>query len=459
MNILADTIAHDLCCGCGACVNVCPTNHLGIQFTSKGFFEAIETKNTTCIKCSLCMSVCPFSQNSKNTDFYANKTFSGLNYIDDCGYFDGAFVGYASDDIRANSASGGLLSALLITLLESKKIDYALCVTQVSTVQPFFDYTVCRTKQDILECSSSKYYPVSAEHAIELINQEEGLCAITALPCLAKSLSALKYKKKNISAKLKYIVGLVCGQMKSSLFTDYLCEKAGGDSARISSVLYRDKQEAYNLGKFISFSHSPYSYLYKFSDSQSPLKIGFHGDISMTWKQKEFTMNSCLHCDDVFAECSDVAFMDAWAKPYSDSPKGHNFIISRSERITEILLAMDKKEGFLIKEHPISEVVKSQSNVLFNKRQLTSKNIDKIKKEYGPLGFARERLMRNPGFVGSILSSLTYKISEKSIKNWLYAKGDVKSYELSMNKLYFVYKYTSLFYRVLCQIKKRLQLL
>ena len=78
------------CCGCSACVSVCPKNSIEFKINSEGFRYPKKTLEN-CVDCGLCEKVCPFS------DTYT------------CGNIQlpQAYAAYDSYN-RAGSSSGGL---------------------------------------------------------------------------------------------------------------------------------------------------------------------------------------------------------------------------------------------------------------------------------------------------------------------------------------------------------------
>lgn len=79
------------CCGCQACVLVCPRKCLTFKADEEGFGYPHFINSKECINCDLCNSVCP----SKNK----HKALS---------LFSKAFYGYLnSDEVLQKSSSGG----------------------------------------------------------------------------------------------------------------------------------------------------------------------------------------------------------------------------------------------------------------------------------------------------------------------------------------------------------------
>lgn len=91
------------CCGCGACLNICPKNCISMQCNDEGFLSPV--KNTSlCIDCGLCEKVCPFSDN------YTYLT-SGNPVV----------LAAYDDENRIGSSSGGIFYTLAKYVIEERK--------------------------------------------------------------------------------------------------------------------------------------------------------------------------------------------------------------------------------------------------------------------------------------------------------------------------------------------------
>lgn len=113
------------------------------------------------------------------------------------GNFLACYMGYANDEIiRKDAASGAVVSAILINLLENGIIDGALVSKQVMQngeigVKTF----IAKSKQEILDCRTSIYMDFPLAKSFKKILDFEGKVAVVALPCHFKALDKLE---KNI---------------------------------------------------------------------------------------------------------------------------------------------------------------------------------------------------------------------------------------------------------------------
>ena len=75
-----------------------------------------------------------------------------------CGVVEEAFIGHAANEnIRRTGASGGILSAILIHLLESKEITGAVCMKTGNQNPWESEPFIAHSKEEILECAGSVY--------------------------------------------------------------------------------------------------------------------------------------------------------------------------------------------------------------------------------------------------------------------------------------------------------------
>ena len=81
------------CCGCSACLSVCPKSCISFQLDDEGFWYPIVDKNN-CVDCGLCESVCPCQ--NQGLERKPKKVYSSR---------------YSNESVRLKSSSGGLFTA------------------------------------------------------------------------------------------------------------------------------------------------------------------------------------------------------------------------------------------------------------------------------------------------------------------------------------------------------------
>lgn len=425
MNITQITLAENSCIGCGVCVSVCPTHHLQIKKNRFNQLCIIENKNKCLEKCSVCLKVCPFSNQSMNEDDWSKQLFhkSNQHFHPETGYYINCYVGFHPiEKKRLNSASGGLVSYLLEYLLKHNTVDTVLVVGNEEQ-EPFFSYQLCQQPDNVYNYSRSAYTVVNIEQALELIIQNESIqnVAIVALPCVSKALrNATKYNAK-LKSKIKFIIGIVCGQQKSNNFIDYLALKNGINN--LSKIIFRTKKKGRANG----------NYGVKIINANGEKKDITFSDYAKEWSFKLFTVPACNFCDDIFAETADIVFMDAWLPEYRLSEKGENLVITRNQELDEIISNIQTTT--LIN---VNRVVESQSTVINNKKKGCWTATALAKKQFKYVPSKRNKRLIKPNITERYLYKIKYNLSIKSDRLWIESG---KNYTCFHNTIYKKYRH------------------
>lgn len=420
MNVGMTIVKSDMCIGCGVCVPVCPIDNLSMVWKS-GKFEAFHEEEDCLSNCDICFNVCPFDDKSSDEDILAKDLYSETDNIyhhSDCGYYIDCFVGHSPvENQRFKSASGGLTSYLLEELLKNKLIDSVACVSKSKKQPVMFEYTLCTTIEEVNQCSGSAYYPVEISSILEYIMEHEGKYAIVALPCISTGIrNAMKLNKK-LRDRIKYIVGLVCGQTKTDYFARYLAEKEKLD--QLSEINFRTKSYKYPIK----------NYGVKLSNDLGEEKVINVATISKEWSDRFFTPNACNFCDDIFAETSDIAIMDAWLPKYDESNEGYNLILSRSVELSAILNSISTVENI-----HIDDVLKSQELVVNSKREDITERIRVALKNGDYVPTKREHLLKKAKFERRFIVGFLYIVSKTTQKFWEELNGDYSQFMNIMKK-------------------------
>ena len=211
------------CTGCMACYNKCPNNAISVIYNEAGFYTpCIDEKE--CTNCGLCASVCP-----------QEKTVQVKSEPTAC------YAVMADDEIRKNSASGGLFAKIAEEYL--KRGGY-VCGAAFSDDFRHVNHMIINSQNDLIKLQNSKYVQsnignVFSEIKILLENGKEVLFGGT--PCQVAGLN--NYLGKNYDNLLT--MDLVCHGIPSPLVWEkYLDALSKGKN--IENVLFRNKKNGWH---------------------------------------------------------------------------------------------------------------------------------------------------------------------------------------------------------------------
>lgn len=359
--VIRDVVENDLCIGCGVCVDACPSDALSMKWSENGFLVAHQNQNS-CNSDGKCMDVCPFNprpeafQNNETqlaSEFLKNST----NFHPKLGRFFTTHAGYAHQ-FRATSSSGGIATYVFDYLLRNGVVKHVISVRKSDDNDHIYSYSITSNASELYRASKTRYYPVTLSDALKQVRNVEGSVAITGVACFTKALRLAQKSDPLLKDKIKFIVGIICGGVKSRFFTEYLGSHAGTPPTQIESPEYRIKDAHSTAGDY-SFGCTN-----KASGASNQIKMKSVGDM---WGTGLFKANACDFCDDVTTELADISLGDAWIEPFSKDGLGTSIIITRSELAKIIIEEGAKKGDIQLFDINVDRVIESQQGS-FNHR-------------------------------------------------------------------------------------------
>ena len=309
-----------------------------------------------CNRCGLCHEVCP----GHGVDFegLSAALFGDIPEDVAVGRYLGCYVGHATDRIvRYNSASGGIVSALLVFALQEGLIDGALvtrmCRDDPLTPEPF----IARTREEILSAAGSKYCPVATNTVLAEIVDSEDRIAVVGLPCHIQGLRKAEQYVPKLARQIRYRISLACSLNFSFLGTVRFLENLGIAPESVEAFQYRGRGW-------------PGSVLTR-------LKDGTKRTVPYPECYRQlgpYSLRRCTLCSDMLGELSDLTCGDAWIPQIMRTDKaGSSFAISRTPAAEELLESAASTGAVELSELELEDLLASQGHALFKKRKLKAR--------------------------------------------------------------------------------------
>ena len=371
---LFDTVIDNgYCIGCGACSYADP-NTYSVEIDVYGMYQANvlsekeskDSKSQSLSRSPSPKEVCPFSDVGPNEDEIAAEKFSDeIPHNDKIGKHISCYAGHVEvGEFRDAGSSGGFGKWLLTELLERGEVDYVIQVTPKfnrDDKEEIFKYGVFDSADEILEGSKSAYYPVSMNEALEFIKENEGQYAITALPCFSKALELVRRQDEVIDERVSYTLGLVCGHLKSKAFAQSFGWELGVRPDDLAGIDFRGETQGEKANEKGVYAIN--------KDGERSPTVSSRDLIGGNWGHNVFRYKACDYCDDVVGETADVTFGDAWIPPYEDDPDGANVVVTRNERLEEIIREAIENGALEFDDISAEDVIESQAGGLRDRRQ------------------------------------------------------------------------------------------
>lgn len=224
--------ARQNCCGCTACVQICPRGALSLWPDSEGFLYPVVDRSA-CVDCGLCRRVCAFQRDQKAKNSPENdSTINPLKVL---------AVKHRNIAIRSQSQSGGLFTLLSDPILSRGGVVYGAGFCP--------DWIVCHQRAETIEARDalrgSKYVQSDLGNTFQsvrddLLQKREVLFSGT--PCQIAALRSFLMMGK-IDIKRLLLCDLVChGVPSPMIWRDYLAWREQKTGQKIKNVVFRDSK-------------------------------------------------------------------------------------------------------------------------------------------------------------------------------------------------------------------------
>ncbi|MDJ1009703.1 MAG: Coenzyme F420 hydrogenase/dehydrogenase, beta subunit C-terminal domain [Paracoccaceae bacterium] len=361
---LRNVIAGGYCVGCGACAALDPA--ISIGFDDVGRLQAHLPEDRA--PSGVATAACPFSGVGPDEDALAKALFTDRAIVTDfrIGRHLACFAGWVEEDgLRARASSGGIGTWLQSELLSKGLVDAVLNVTPRTGhgTEPLFSFTVARSPEEVMANAKTRYYPIEMSGVIDHVLANPGRYAAIGTPCFAKALRLAARQSPELKRRLSFVLGIVCGHLKTTAFARALAAQCDMDPDRVETIDFRSKLKGRPASRYgVSVSGV------RRDGSHGTVTRPMEGLIGENWGHGLFKYKACEFCDDVLAETADAVVGDAWLPDYESDHRGANVVVVRQPLLRDLLLQARAAGRLHLDELSADDVAASQAGGLRHRR-------------------------------------------------------------------------------------------
>jgi coenzyme F420 hydrogenase subunit beta len=357
-----------LCLECGTCEGVCPHNNVKLIPDETGRNRIHITDDSHCAKCpGICLKVCPGYE--IDMDHLNMQVFGKLpeNYW--AGNYIQAFLGYSPNEmIQKTSASGGIVSTLLIHALDTGMIQGAYLLTP-QPGKAFGLHPVLATHEaDVLAAAGSFYWPAPIGQSLHEILHSDGKFAFVGLPCEVQALRKAQKVYKQLNDKIAFVIGIYCGGRPTFEGQRFAFSRYGIDLDEVAEIKYRQPEWPGYIK--VTLKNDQEVHVYKPQQLQ-----GFSGQI--------FSHPRCIYCNDATADLSDISTGDAIRLEGFRKPEEKSILVARTKAGMDLLESARQANQLVLREVGIEKFVHSQHRPILHKKLALWARLKVAKKLFG----------------------------------------------------------------------------
>lgn len=311
------------CCGCGACMNICPQKAISMIEDEGGFLYP-KIDQSKCIQCEKCKNVCAFQHNEECNQ--PLKTFAAVA---------------KNKDIIKNSASGGVFAAITEQIIKEGGIVCGAAFQDDWSVH----HIIIDNVNQIYKLQGSKYTQSNIDNTyteVKKVLLQGKKVLYSGTPCQIAGLYG--YLGKHDDNLMT--IDIVChGVPNNRMFQDYIKQLEANENGKVRQFTFRDKTIGWGKNGSVNIKADNKNYKKKLWESASSYLYYF----SKGWIQRE----GCYQCK---YACSnrpaDLTVGDYWGieKVHSDylgkkgwdESKGISLVIANTEIGLNLLQKVEK---------------------------------------------------------------------------------------------------------------------
>ncbi len=317
---LESIVENGLCIGCGLCQSIAGADAVAFGMSPEGRERPVPKRPLDDEILSRINATCP-GVRIKGPE--TENLPDGFEVDPVWGPAGRIAIGFAGDpEIRFKGATGGVLTALGLYLIESGKVDFVLHVAASSEKPMRSTNHVSFDRAQVLRGAGSRYGPAAPLTDVCRLLDEGRRFAFIGKPCDIGAMRNLARHDPRVDALVPYMLTLVCGGASEFTKTTDLIEQNDITEDEVSLLRYRGHG-------------NPGPTRIETRDGRS-LEVTYNElwEDEGTWRLQF----RCKICPDAIGELSDIAASDVWpgGGPTGEDD-GFNGILARTPKGLELL--------------------------------------------------------------------------------------------------------------------------
>lgn len=293
----------ETCTGCGACLNICPTQALTMESDQEGFWYPV-IEQGQCTGCAACTDVCPVIHAQQLRE----KAMAGDASKE--GEAPSIYAAWSLNrEIRYHSTSGGIFSELALSVLK----EGGYVCGAVYDDQHMVRHAIIDNAQDLAKLRQSKYVQSDMDSIYKelegLLNHGEKVL-FCGSPCQCAGVS--RYcEERGIDDEKLYLVDFICrGSNSPKVYRKFLDELESERQSEVKKVWFKNKTYGWNR----------FSTKVEFENGEAYLEDRYHDAYIRGYIEENlFIRPSCAACHfKGFHRLSDLTLADFWGVQLKD---------------------------------------------------------------------------------------------------------------------------------------------
>ncbi|MEA2013062.1 MAG: Coenzyme F420 hydrogenase/dehydrogenase, beta subunit C-terminal domain [Verrucomicrobiota bacterium] len=341
------------CTHCGLCVGLNPGN---IIFNDSDYGPhpiLYKPENIDLERLSLAWTACPgrgVPYLELDKDIFQTKRHPLMGVVQDTG------IAFSANTVnRKNAASGGVITEILIHLLEVGEISGAIVLQQGRENPEYASPLIATTSKEILKSAQSIYAVTPILNILPEIKSFNGTLAMVGLPDQIAAIRMLQATGFEAVQKIKYFIGPYVGtNMYQGAIRSFLKSHGVSNNEKIQKISWREGEWPGYLevkmedGRVFQAEKFYYNYLIPF-----------------------FICKSCLITPDFTNELTDISVGDAWAPNLESKGEGYSVVITRSSKGKKVIDDMVENKKIEYDPVPLEKAMNMHGHMLDLKKRGT----------------------------------------------------------------------------------------